>query len=178
MNDERTTNSKVSLVTVGGIGILGTLLGVVATFFLTSPVVQKGQPRGTTPPANIHAIVTLYDSGKCQQRVGNIRYAFPVLRPHKGILKGDIIDWQGQEGRSSSGNTPGSSLSIDVEFNPQGPNVDTPFASHSFKSPTGTTNPTPPSGEPVGSASDYGYLSVTVDGVTCTTWDPGVHIDQ
>ena len=99
MNDEPNANSRVSLITVGGIGIVGALLGVVVTFFLTSPVVQKNQPRVAPGTANIHAIVTLYDGGKCQQRVGNIRYAFPVLRPHKGSLKGDIIDWQGQEGR-------------------------------------------------------------------------------
>lgn len=171
-------SGKVSLLTVGGIGIVGTLLGTLATAFLLSKQAPQGVHREAALPAEFHAIVTLYDGNKCIQRIGNIRYAYPVIRPRNGSTPGDTLDWQGRDGRNSGGHTPGSPLSIDVEFNPPSPNVDSPFASYSFKSPTGTTGPTPSSGEAVGSANDYDYLSVTVDGVPCKSWDPGVHVDQ
>ena len=159
---EDKSNSKLSLLTVGGIGILGTLLGGIASsFLLQSAVGPKGPLPKTAAP--ILARVTLNDDGTCTQRVKGIRFAFPVL------VSGAEIQWQGQDGRSGHG---GAMVAIDVEFDP---NV-TPFGSASFISTN--ASPTPSSGQAVKGADDYPFKSITIAGAPCTLSDPGVHIDQ
>jgi hypothetical protein len=172
MND--TANGKLSLVTAGGIGIVGVLIGGASMLFLGRGPSQV-QRFAAAAPIPIHAVVTLYDNNKCVQKVANIRYAYPLLLPPHPMSPGNTIDWQGLDARSGSA---GGALPIDVEFPPPGPGVQEPFTSSSFKSPSGTSNPTPSSGLPVGSPSDYDYMSVTVGGVKCTNWDPGIHVDQ
>jgi len=170
MSDQ--TNSKMSLITVGGIGIVGTLLGGVAVFLLTQHAMQPAPKSAlkTEAAAQFHARIVLHDNNKCSQLVGGIRFSYPVLRPHSATSAGESIDWQGIEGRAGAGRHPGDPLSIVVLFDSN----NSPFAASQFTS--SGTNPTPPSGPPVGSANDYDYVSVTVDGVKCTTWDPGVHV--
>ena len=177
MSDQ--TNSGVSLRSVGviaSIGVVGTLLGTIASGMLALHMLkgERAQDRLRTTARgtqNYEATVTLYDGNKCRQTMGNIRFAYPVLRPRHGATAGDTICWQGRDGRKGSSGGP---LSIDVEFSP--PPAVTPFVSYSFPAPAGACTST--SGEPIGSASDYDYLSVTVDGVLCKSWDPGVHVDQ
>lgn len=156
------TSGKMSLLTVGGIGIVGTLLGTIATFILTHQAVQPDH-RFTGQATTIHARVTLNNDGTCTQRVSGVRFAFPVLS------SGRSIDWQGQDGRSGHG---GVFTSIIVQFDPQV----TPFSENQFVS--NTVGPTPPSGTAIKGADDYSYQSVTVAGVPCTLSDPGVHVDQ
>ena len=171
MNDELKTDGKMSLAVAGGIGILGVLAGGIATFFLAAGLSPKNvsRPKGTASGGPMHAVITLYDNNKCAQKVNNIHYAYPLILPPNGGAPGSTIDWQGQDARTGSS---GGQLAIDVEFTPPGP-----FTSPSFKSVSGN-GPTQSSGFAVGSANDYDYSSVTVGGVQCTSWDPGVHVDQ
>jgi hypothetical protein len=182
MSDEVKASFRQSLITVGAIGILGTLLGgAFATFWLARQAVPSGRKGngamsalGGKAEAGKHFTirVVLKDNGKCTQQVDGVRYAYPVLRPQTDSYDGDSVEWQGIEGRSSTSPIPRPTrLAIVVDFDRNS----SPFADYHFASIT-SPGPTLSSGTPVGTASDYDYTSVFVDGVKCANWDPGVHV--
>ncbi len=179
MSDEVKASFRQSLITVGAIGIVGTLLGGgFATFWLTrhaavAPPVP-GAHGALKAEAGKHFTVriVLKDNGKCTQQVDGVRFAYPVLRPQTDSYDGDSVEWQGIEGRSSTSPVPRPTmLEIVVDFDKNS----SPFAGFHFASVT-PPGPTGSSGTPVGTASDYDYASVVVGGVKCTNWDPGVHV--
>jgi hypothetical protein len=182
MSDEVKASFRQSLITVGAIGIVGTLLGGAFGAFWSArhaaPQGHEGHRRMTMDgkaEAGKHSTVRIVlkdNNGKCTQQVEGVRFAYPVLRPQTDSYDGDSVEWQGVEGRPSTSPLPRpTKLAIVVEFDKNA----SPFADFHFESIT-APGPTGSSGTPIGTASDYDYASVVIGGVKCVNWDPGVHV--
>jgi hypothetical protein len=174
MNDQAKTNGKLSLAVAGGIGIVGVLAGIAASFFLlTLPGKQTGPThpgpptRGANAPVHWKAVINRSSAdNSCVQSAGNnfgnvVKYAFPVL-----ARGGDTIMWHGQVD-----GLPGTKK-VHVEFSQS----QSPFNSYKFDEDhdSGPVSPDAVSGD-----NAFVMGQVTVDGVACTSFkDPGVHVDN